>query len=136
MGTLTTPFFIFAIPIIFLQIIFINSFEIQDMEGDKIGGKITWIVSGGREFGFKLITLSGLLATTSFIIMPFTHLYPSILDFRVLVIISLISLSLRIIESIKKPYNKESATKFATINVASLFIISILINGYPIYILR
>ena len=95
MGTLTIPFFIFAIPIIFLQIIFINSFEIPDMEGDKLGGKITWIVSWGREFGFKLILLSGLLATISFLIIPFTHLYPSSLNFSVLVIISLISLSLR-----------------------------------------
>ncbi|MGO9386569.1 MAG: prenyltransferase [Methanobacterium sp.] len=136
MGTLTIPFFIFAIPIIFLQIIFINSFEIPDMEGDELGGKITWIVSWGREFGFKLIALSGLLATISFLIISFTHLYPSSLNFRVLVIISLISLSLGIIELIKKPFDKVSATKFATINVASLFIISILIDGYFIYILR
>ncbi|MGA2675931.1 MAG: prenyltransferase [Methanobacterium sp.] len=136
MGTLTIPFFIFAIPIIFLQIIFINSFEIPDMEGDKLGGKITWIVSWGREFGFKLILLSGLLATISFLIIPFTHLYPSSLNFSVLVIISLISLSLGIIELIIKPFDKVSATKFATINVASLFIISILIDGYFIYILR
>jgi 1,4-dihydroxy-2-naphthoate octaprenyltransferase len=135
-GTLTIPFFIFAIPIIFLQIIFINSFEIPDMEGDKLGGKITWIVSWGREFGFKLILLSGLLATISFLIIPFTHLYPSSINFSVLVIISLISLSLGIIELIIKPFDKLSATKFATINVASLFIISILIDGYFIYILR
>jgi 1,4-dihydroxy-2-naphthoate octaprenyltransferase len=136
MGTLTIPFFIFAIPIIFLQIIFINSFEIPDMEGDKLGGKITWIVSWGREFGFKLVLLSGLLATISFLIIPFTHLYPSSINFSVLVIISLISLSLGIIELIIKPFDKLSATKFATINVASLFIISILIDGYFIYILR
>ena len=136
MGTLTIPFCIFAIPVIFLQIIFINSFEIPDMEGDKLGGKITWIVSWGREFGFKLVLLSGLLATISFLIIPFTHLYPSSLNFSVLVIISLISLSLGIIELIIKPFDKVSATKFATINVASLFIISILIDGYFIYILR
>ena len=136
MGTLTIPFFIYAIPIIFLQIIFINSFEIPDMEGDKLGGKITWIVSWGREFGFKLILLSGLLATLSFLIISFTNLYPSSLNFRVLVIISLISLTLGIIEYIKKPFDKVSATKFATINVASLFIISILIDGYFIFILR
>lgn len=135
-GTLDTPFFIFLIPIIFLNIIFINSFEIPDMEGDKIGGKITWIVSWGREFGFKLIAISGLLATLSFILIPLTNLFPSSIDFRVLVIISLISLSLGILELIKKPFDRESATKFATINVASLFIMSLLIDGYFIFILR
>jgi 1,4-dihydroxy-2-naphthoate octaprenyltransferase len=40
------------------------------MEGDKLGGKITWIASKGREFGFKIIAISGLLATVSFFILP------------------------------------------------------------------
>ncbi len=136
MGTLNTPFFIFLIPVIFLNIIFINSFEIPDMEGDKLGGKITWIVRWGREFGFKVIAISGLLATLSFLFISFTNLFPAIIDFRVLVIISLISVGLGIIGLIKKPYDRESATKFAAINVASLFIISILIDGYFLFIIK
>jgi 1,4-dihydroxy-2-naphthoate octaprenyltransferase len=39
MGTLNLPFFIFVIPILFLQMLFTGSVEIQDMEGDKKGGK-------------------------------------------------------------------------------------------------
>ena len=136
MGTLNLPFFIFAVPVIFLQLIFINSFEIPDMEGDKLGGKVTWIVSRGRGFGFKLIAVSGFLATFSFLVISFTNLFPSTMDFRVLALISLISLSLGIVEVVKKPLDRASATKFASINVASLFIMSILINCYLIYLLK
>ena len=135
-GTLNLPFFIFAIPVIFLQIIFINSFEIPDMEGDELGSKITWIVSYGREFGFKLIAVSGFLATISFFIIPFTNLFPTNINFRMLALVSLIPLSLGIIGLIKKPYDKKSATKFAAVNVASLFLMSILIDIYFIYLVK
>ncbi len=136
MGTLDLPFFIFSIPVIFLQIIFISSFEIPDMEGDKSGGKITWIVSWGREFGFKLIAISGFLATMSFLILSLTDLFPPSINFRILALISLIPLSLGIVGLIKKPSDRKSATKLASINVASLFLMSILINIYFIYLVK
>jgi 1,4-dihydroxy-2-naphthoate octaprenyltransferase len=135
-GTLDLPFFIFSIPVIFLQIIFINSFEIPTLEGDKLGNKITWIVLKGREFGFRLNLISGFLATLSFIIIPYTHLFPSIIDFKVLTLISLISLSLGIIALIKRWFDVESATKFATINVLALFLMSFLIDIYFIYLIK
>lgn len=135
MGTLDLPFFIFSIPVIFLQIIFINSFEIPTMEGDKLGNKITWIVLKGREFAFKLNVIAGLLATISFILIPYTNLFPTIIDFRVLALISLISLIMGITALIKKWFDMESATKFATINVATLFLMSFLIDIYFIYLI-
>jgi 1,4-dihydroxy-2-naphthoate octaprenyltransferase len=134
--TLDLPFFLFSIPIIFLNLIFIVSFQIPDMEGDKLGGKMTWIASKGREFGFKIIAISGLLATVSFFILPYTNLFPLIIDFRVLALISLISLCLGIIGILKRPVNRESATKIAIINVAALFIISILIDLYFIKLIQ
>lgn len=133
-GTLDLYFFIFVVPVIFLQIIFINCFEIPSMEGDKLGNKITWIVLKGREFGYRLNIICAVLATVSFILIPFTGLFPLKLDFRVLVIISLISIIMGIITLINKPLDEESATRFATINVFSLFIMSFLIDTYFIYI--
>ncbi|MGZ7119012.1 MAG: prenyltransferase [Methanobacterium sp.] len=135
MGTLNLPFFIFIIPMLFLQMLFANSVEIPDMEGDKIGGKITWIVSRGRKFGFKIIAISGLLATISFLSLSLTGIFPSNIDFRILAIISLIPLSLGIIEIIKKPIDKISATKYCTYNLASIIIAVILINFYFIYLI-
>ena len=70
MGTINLPFIIFSIPILFIQFIFTIGVEIPDLEGDKLGGKITWIVSKGREFGFELLGISALLVTISFLIIP------------------------------------------------------------------
>ncbi|MBM4241920.1 MAG: prenyltransferase [Euryarchaeota archaeon] len=135
MGTLNAPFLIFTIPIVFLQLIFTIGVEIPDMEGDKLGGKITWIVSRGREFGFKLITISGLLAAISFLIISITKFYPAILDFRILAFFALIPLSLGIIGLLRNPVDKESATKLATIDVSSVFVVAILINCYFTYLI-
>lgn len=134
-GTLDLPFFIFAIPVIFLQIIFINCFEIPSMEGDKLGNKITWIVLKGREFGYRLNLICALLATVSFVLIPFTGLFPLKLDFKVLVTLSFISLIMGIISLIKKPLDEKSATKLTTFNVMALFLMSFLIDVYFIYLI-
>lgn len=136
MGTLDIPFFIFAVPMMLYELFFINSVEIPDMEGDKLGGKKTWIVKRGRGFGFKIIAISGLLATLSFIIISFTNMYPQIINFRIIALISLIPLFIGIIGFFKRPIDKISATNFATYNVSSLFISAVLINSYFIYILK
>ena len=133
-GTLNLPFFIFAIPI--LQIIFINSFEIPDMEGDRLGGKMTWIASKGRKFGFQIIAISGILATISFLLLSYTNLFPAIIDFRIIAVISLIPMSLGVIELIKNPNDKATATKFCIYNLAGIFITVILINLYFLSLLK
>ena len=135
-GTLNLPFFIFAIPMLFLQLLFTLSVEIPDMEGDRLGGKMTWIASKGRKFGFKIISISGLLATISFLLLPFTNLFPAIIDFRIVAAISLIPLSLGIIGLVKNPIHKKTATKFCTYNLAGIFASVILINLYFIYLLK
>lgn len=135
MGTLNLPFFIFAVPIMFLQMLFTGSVEIPDMEGDKRGGKKTWIVSWGRGFGFKLIAISGLLTTISFLIIPLTNLFPSIINFQILAAISLIPLSLGIIGLIKRPLDKVSATQLCIYNLRAITVAAIMINFYFIYLL-
>jgi 1,4-dihydroxy-2-naphthoate octaprenyltransferase len=135
-GTLNLPFFIFAIPMLFLQLLFTLSVEIPDMEGDRLGGKMTWIASKGRRFGFKIIAISGLLATVSFLLLQYTNLFPAIIDFRIITLISLLPLSLAIVELIKQPLDKISATKYCIYNLASIFAAVILINLYFIYILK
>jgi 1,4-dihydroxy-2-naphthoate octaprenyltransferase len=135
MGTIDLPFVVFSIPFLFLQFMFTLGVEIPDMEGDKMGGKITWIVSRGREFGFKLMGISVLMATISFLIIPLTNLFPPIIDFRILTLISLIPLSLGLYGFWKRPVDKISATKLSTLNVGSLFAVWILVNCYFIYLL-
>ncbi len=136
MGTLDIRFLIFSIPLLFLQLLFTVGVEIPDFEGDKLGGKITWIVSRGRKFGFNLIAISGFMSTISFLLIPYTNLFPPSINFRILALISLLPLSLGIIGMIKKPIEKEPATKLATINVATVFAALILIDCYLTYIIK
>ncbi|MTK63344.1 MAG: prenyltransferase [Methanobacterium sp.] len=133
-GNLDLPFFIFALPVILLQIIFINCFEIPSMEGDKLGNKITWIVLRGREFAYRLNVICAFLAMVSFLLIPLTGLFPSNLDFRLLAVISLIAIIMGIVTLIKKPLDEVSATKFATVNVFALFLMSFLIDAYFVYV--
>jgi len=135
MGTIDLPFLIFSIPFVFLQLVFTVGVEIPDLEGDKLGNKITWTVSKGREFSFKLLGIVAILTTTSFIVLSFTNLFPQSINFLVLALISGISLSLGIVAIIKRPIAKIPATKLATLNVATVFAVIILINCYFVYVL-
>jgi 1,4-dihydroxy-2-naphthoate polyprenyltransferase len=135
MGTINLQFLIFAVPIVFLQFLFTMSVEIPDMEGDIAGGKKTWIALKGRRFGFKLIVISGLLATLSFLIMPYTNLFPQIINFNILAAITLIPVCLGIFELYVNPGEKSVATKFCIYNLAGIFTSIILINCYFISII-
>ncbi|MGB9937319.1 MAG: prenyltransferase [Methanobacterium sp.] len=134
MGTLTVPFLIFTIPLAFSRLVLTNSANTPDMEGDKLGGKITLVVEKGRKFGFKLIAVSAVFMTLSFILIPLTGLFPSLMNFNVLVLISLVPLGLALLGYIKMPLDRESATKYATFNIQSIFLLGILINSYFAYL--
>lgn len=136
MGTINLPFIIFSIPLLFLQFSFTMGVEIPDLEGDKAGGKITWIVSKGRVFGFKLMGITGLLTTASFLIIPYSNLLPHSIDFRILALISVLPLSLGLMGIYKTPLDKKPATILATRYVASFVIVIILISGYFIYLIN
>ncbi len=135
MGTIDLPFLIFSIPFVFLQLMFTVGVEIPDLEGDKLGNKITWTVIKGREFSFKLLGILAILTTTSFIVLSFTNLFPQSINFLILALISVISLSLGIVAIIKRPIAKIPATKLATLNVATVFAVIILVNCYFVYVL-
>ncbi len=135
-GTLNLPFIIFTIPMILYQLIIIISVEIPDLESDQLGGKNTLIASRGIEFGFKFIAICGMLATLSFLIIPFTNLFPSIIDFRILAIISLVPLSLGIVGLVKEHSNWVYTTKIAIQDLISLFVTAILFIGYFIYLVK
>ncbi len=135
MGTLTIPMLIFTIPLAFSRLFLTNSANIPDMEGDMLGGKITLIVANGRRFGFKFIGISAFMMTLSFALISFTGLYPQALNFKVLTFISLIPLSLGILGLLKMPLERESATKYATFNIKSIFLIGLLINSYFVFLI-
>ena len=89
----------------------------------------------GRRFAFKLIVISGLLATVSFLIMSYSGSFPQIINFNILAAITLIPLGLGIYELIINPLDKPLATKFCIYNLAGIFTAIILINCYFVSII-
>lgn len=134
-GTINMPFVIFSIPLLFYQLLFINAVQIPDMEGDKLGGKITWIVKKGRIFGFKTILVAGSLATFSFIVLSITHLYPAIINFKVIAFLSIIPLAFAILSYLKKSEDRITATKLVNQNLSSLILFLVVVNCYFVYLI-
>ena len=133
MGTINLPFIIFSIPLMIYMLLFINAVQIPDMEGDKLGGKATWIVRKGRIFGFKTIAIAGLLATFSYIILSLTNIYPTTINFKVISFLSIIPLTFAILSYLKRSNNRTNATNLVNRNLSSLILFLIIINIYFIY---
>ena len=134
-GTINMPFVIFSIPLLLYQVLFINAVQIPDMEGDKLGGKNTWIVKRGRMFGFKTIAISGSLATLSFLLISFTSLYPVILNFRAITFVSILPLAFAILSYLNRSNDRIKATALINKNLSSLIIFLAAINCYFIYLI-
>lgn len=135
MGTINMPFVIFSIPLLLYQLLFINAVQIPDMEGDKLGGKITWIVKRGRIFGFKTIAIAGSLATLSFVAISLTNLYPITINFKVIAFLSIIPLAFAILSYLKRSEERLAATTLVNKNLSSLIAFVAIINCYFIYLI-
>lgn len=134
-GAINMSFIIFSIPLLLYQLLFINAVQIPDMEGDKLGGKITWIVMRGRLFGFKTIAIAGSLATLSFLVLSLTNLYPAPLNFNVIAFLSILPLSFAILSYLKKSEDRNTATNLVNRNLTSLIMFLVMINCYFIYLI-
>ncbi len=67
-GTLDLPFLIFSLPLVAYGVLFILAVEIPDREGDRLGGKRTFVVRFGRKLSFQGITVAALGATVMYVL--------------------------------------------------------------------
>jgi 1,4-dihydroxy-2-naphthoate polyprenyltransferase len=122
------------VPLLLFSLASILSVEIPDMESDRLGGKRTWVARQGRGFGFSLVGICLLVATVYFFIFPSISMRQLPLDLHILGLLSLLPLSLGMAGLIKKPLQREPATRVAIWTVISLVVFSILANGYLIFL--
>ena len=125
---------LFIAPLMLYGLAFILTVEIPDMESDRLGSKLTWVARKGRGFGFVLIAVAFLLATLFFLFFPLltSRIYP--LDFRFLGILSLLPLAAGFIGMLKRPAEKQSATRFVNGIMGTFAVFIILVDGYLIYL--
>jgi 1,4-dihydroxy-2-naphthoate polyprenyltransferase len=125
---------LFLIPLTLYGLAFILNVEIPDMESDRLGNKRTWVARKGRGFGFSVIAASFLLATLFFLCYPWlaSRIYP--LDFRFLGILSLLPLAAGCIGLLRRPVEKQSATRLVNVIMIAIAAFCFLVDGYFVYL--
>ncbi len=129
-GGLDLFFLVFAAPMFFYGLKFIILIEIPDMEGDQIGGKNTLIAKKGRSFGFSVVVVSLVLASSYYVAISLLGLYHDRLDYRIVSLISLIPLFAAIRGWMGRPFTKTTGSKTAARTIYSLYALIMLILVY------
>ena len=133
-GTIDMILIIFAIPLSLHLLNVILIFEIPDREADIHGGKTNFIVKHGRKNSFLLITILFWLTSFYFLLLAFVGWYSELINLYLLAILSCIPSIISIIVYQKKPIEKSLATKSAIQTSLSLFIFSICMLVYFIFL--
>ena len=134
-GTLDLAGAFILVPLLLYGMASILSVEIPDMEVDRLGDKRTWVAHKGRGFGFSVVGACLLAATGYFFIFPRLSVGQVPLDFHILGLLSLLPLSPGMVGLIRKPLQREPATRVAIWTVLTLAVFSILANGYLIFLM-
>jgi 1,4-dihydroxy-2-naphthoate octaprenyltransferase len=132
-GSFDSTFLIFMLPILFYGLAFIINVEIPDLESDRLGDKLTFIVKYNRQLGFSVIAF--LLAIASIYFLIISYILDSPINLLIVAIISLLPLFSAIIGAIKKPEQRDHATKFVTSNIGSYMVFLIILDLYLIWLL-
>jgi 1,4-dihydroxy-2-naphthoate octaprenyltransferase len=96
--------------------------ELPDLEVDLAGGKRNWLVRWGRRFGFSAIFVLFLAGTGYFFLYPLVVDEQLLFVFRNLGFLSLIPLSVGFLGVIRRPPEREPATRIAIGLLASLLV--------------
>ncbi len=133
-GQMNREGLLFMVPLTLYGLAFILNVEIPDMESDRLGNKRTWVARKDRAFGFTVIAIAFLLATLFFLGLPWltTQIYP--LDFRFLAILSLLPLGAGCIGLLKRPLEKQPATRIVNGIMITVAAFCILVDGYMAYL--
>jgi len=133
-GALDLDGIFFLIPLMLYGLVSILSVEIPDMEDDRLSNKRTWVARLGRNFGFTSVGWLLLATTAYFFIFPVFYGRQIPLDLRVLGLLSLLPSGVGIFGMMKRPMDREPATRIAIWIVMALAVFSVFADGYLFYL--
>jgi len=133
-GTIDLVLIIFAIPLSVHLLNVILIFEIPDKEADVHGGKTNFIVNHGRKNSFLLIAILFWFTTIYYFFLAYSGWYSNFINFYLLAISSCIPSIISSLMYLKKSFNKPIATKSAIQIALSLFLFSISMMLYFIFL--
>jgi 1,4-dihydroxy-2-naphthoate octaprenyltransferase len=123
-------FWVFALPSMLYALAFIVCVEIPDVEGDRLGSKNTMIVRRGRKFGFMLIAISISLATLWFLTLYVTNFVQLSVDFRLIILLSLLPLSLGVFGIARRTEDRDLATKLVSHDILAVSFFLMIMDCY------
>lgn len=132
-GTVNSDGLLFTIPLMLYGLAFIISVEIPDVEADRLGHKNTWVARMGRGFGFTAAGLLLLAATGFFFCVPYLSSQALPLNFHFLGFLSLLPLGAGIFGMVKRPVERQAATRLANANIITLAVFLILMDGTMVF---
>ena len=129
-ASLDLVFGVFALPCMLYALAFIICVEIPDMESDLHGNKNTLVVRKGRKFGFTLIIISVSLASLCFPIAQLANFVHLPVDFRLILLLSLLPLFLGVLGLVRKTEDRNIATKSVSYEISGLTVFLLIVNCY------
>lgn len=132
-GTVNGAGLFFTIPLMLYGLAFILSAEIPDEEADRLGHKNTWVARRGRGFAFTAAGLLLLAATGYFFIVPYLSSQALPLNFNFLGFLSLLPLATGVLGMVKRPLERQAATRLANVNIIALAVFLILMGGTMVF---
>lgn len=132
-GRLDLPFFFFSAPFMMYGLILSLSLEAPDIEIDRKGGKTNLAVRKGKRFIFSTIFALSFLATSTFLIYDWINKY-AIIDLKIMTTFSLMPL-LTGLYGVLASDKSGKDDRFCFLNVVSLFLFNIFLNGYFLYLI-
>jgi len=133
-GTIDITLIIFAIPLSLHLLNVILIFEIPDKEADIHGGKQNFIVKRGRQQSYLIISVIFWLSTVYFLGLAISGWNAININFWFLGLMSLLPSLFATYTYFRKPIEKKQATKFAIRTALSLFLFSIIMLVYFLFL--
>ncbi len=132
-GTIDRDGLLFTLPLVLYGLAFILAVEIPDVEADRLGQKKTWVARRGRSFGFTAIAALMLAATLFFFSAAYLFSNPASLDFRFLGFSSLLPLGAAILGLVRRPADRQAATRLVNVIMITLALFLILTDAYLVF---
>ncbi len=133
-GCLDPLFFFFSAPFTMYGLILSLSLEAPDIETDRKGEKWNIAVRKGERFIFSIIFTLSFLATSTFLIYDWIIKY-TIIDLKIVMFFSLMPLLTGLYGFLKVTDNRIDVKVPCFLNIVSLFLFNIFMNGYFFYLI-
>ena len=131
---LDTQFLFLSIPFMMYGLVLSLSLETPDIETDRKGGKWNIAVRKGKRFIFSTIFALSFLATSTFLIYNWIIKY-AIIDLKIVMFFSLMPLLTGFYGFLKVTDNRVDVKVPCFLNIVSLFLFNIFVNGYFLYLI-